>query len=400
VVLAEYAILQHDFPFLRTRALKRTHPALVDLRGTALRRAVHALIDRWLLANAAVVSLDQCWQTDANTAICTGSKTRAAYRPASYGRSLVVPVGPVDTAEGGDNRDVARARGAGLLDVKGAGVAPGMVPTPSDYGSGLDYLGVALGDFLMKDLIDEVFRLAAPSYWTVPVYAILDLGFDAKGDRFGTSPAGMHVRRAHRRPSSGMTVPLSGTREQLAKAEIELLLRSYGITTTSRGNSLEVESSEGALRVWSNKEAVTSLNPFEADLLRRLLAGRDGARFERINVQLAEDVTPSPLGASVVDFGHVNVKKEFRHPICSPVRDRPLCMGGVLWPEDEAYVQPDPRIALPLESWDHGTVNEFCFGIAARFRNGELSCREVRSLLHQASGDVVQTWRTWSPGGS
>src|SRR5262249_18769291 len=131
----------------------------------------------------------------------------------------------------------------------------------------------------------------------------------------------------------------------------------------------------------------------EVERLEALLGTRQQARFERVNVQLAAEVTSSPVGASVVDFGHVNVKSRFLYPLCSPVRDRPLCLGGVLWPESEDYVQPDPLLALSFEDWSRAAINNVCFDIAAKFRAGEIFAGQVRSRLENRSRDILQRWR-------
>jgi hypothetical protein len=60
---------------------------------------------------------------------------------------------------------------------------------------------------LFQSLIDEIFRRAAPWFWTVPVYGVVDLGFDARTRDGERVPAGLLVRRAHRRPPGAMDLP-------------------------------------------------------------------------------------------------------------------------------------------------------------------------------------------------
>jgi hypothetical protein len=68
-------------------------------------------------------------------------EARPVHRPPRYGRGLVVPV------EGG------------LLDIKGAGVGPGVTPTIAGAADGLLYLEKALADHVVQQFIDEIFRV-------------------------------------------------------------------------------------------------------------------------------------------------------------------------------------------------------------------------------------------------
>jgi hypothetical protein len=371
VAVAEYDVLHHDFPALRTGNLVRRHPELASLPAEARRRAVRRLIDQWVVANAAVVSTAQARQSIANSPIAVTTSARKAYRPPHYGRAVIV-----------------QTDADGLLDVKGVGVAPGCLPRCDSYANGLEYLGVAIADLMLKRLCDEIFRAAASAFWTVPVYAVLDLGFDVVDGMFGTAPAGMHVRRAHRRPAAGMSVPHAGSIEERVKVEMEMLLRNYGITTTNSWNSIEAGYGESGFSVRVNRKPADGLNVFELELLRHLLGTREYCCLQRINVQLADAVQTSPLSGQLVDFGHINVKSSFDHPVWSAVQDRPLCLGGVLWPDSEVFIQPDPRLALDVRTWGRDAINEFGFDLGMRFRRGELPADEVGQRMHQRLSEV------------
>ncbi|GLZ50078.1 hypothetical protein Acsp06_62630 [Actinomycetospora sp. NBRC 106375] len=390
MVVADYDLIQHDFPALATDRLVEQNPGMRTLDRAGRTRRAHKVIDDWLVGNAAVISSAQCVQAEVNTPIDHESAQRIAFRPPSYGRSLIVPVAYTAGLKAEPDPQTAR-----LLDVKGAGVAPGVRPVSADYGNGLEYLGCALADLVLKALVDAVFEHTRSAFTSVPVYAVLDLGFDVLSDRFGRGPAGMHVRRAHRRPTDGMSVPFSGSKEERAKAEVEFLLRSYGITTTNGMNALEIDRSESDMAVINNKKLVVSLPPADREFLEELLGGRTTARLERINVQFADDVHSDPPSGSVVDFGHVNVKERFVHAVCSPVRDRPLCLGGVLWPESDDYIQPDPALAVPFAQWNRQTLNDACTGLAHRFRDRELTAREVDAELRRRVAGALDRWSTY-----
>lgn len=390
VVVAEYEILQHDFAFLRTEHLLKTRPHLSSLDPLTLTESIHSLIDDWLLANAGFVSATQAQQAIVNTPISSDDISGTGYRPANYGRSLVVAIerNPQDIA-GLSTRDES----AGLLDLKGAGVAPGVIPSNLPHSNGLDYVGSALSDYLTKLAIDEIFRRAAPSCWTVPIYAILDLGFDVVGGWCGTAPAGMHVRRAHRRPSGGMLLPQSESIDEIVTVEIEMLLRSYGLTTAHADTQLQLVEQGDRLVASLNGQVLDDLTGDEIQFLRRIKRDSTNVTLEAINVQLTRETSSPPSSGQMVDFGHVHVRRSFNHPVYSPVRDVPLCVGGVLWPDHLAYIQPIPELCLPLETWWRSReINPLCFRLAEQFRNGQISRVELRHVLEEPLRALLRKW--------
>ena len=395
VVLAEYELLQHDFVELSEKNLIRRNPDLGGLDSTQRAIAIRSIIDDWLIANAAFVSAAQVGQAIVNTPIPTDGGPIVGYRPPRYGRAVVVSI-----------KDVARFRlpnnprwdiGDGLLDLKGSGVAAEKKPSHEMHSDGLEYLGVALGDFVLRVIVEEIFRRTAPTLWSVPIYAVLDLGFDVRSGWRGTAEAGLHVRRSHRRPSMGNMLPQSGSPEERVQCEIEMLLRNYGLTSANGMNSLLIEERGGSIAARIDGEVLENLTQSERAVLLRLRAGRDlhrlqlvhaketeaptyiwGHRIDRINIQLAREVGNEPATAQMVDFGHINARSSFRFPISSAVNDRPFCLGGIIWPDNAAYIQPSPRLLLPFEFWDRFSLNELCFGLASKFRQGEISQDELR----------------------
>jgi hypothetical protein len=280
-----------------------------------------------------------------------------------------------------------------LLDIKGAGVAPGRIPSHEEHSDGLEYLGVALSDFALQRIIDEIFRHAAPAFWTVPIYAILDLGFDISNGWRATAPAGMHVRRAHRRPLYGMDLPLSNSSTEAIKIEIEMLLRCYGLTSTATGTSFDISFEENSVRLLYNRQPVTGLNDEEIELLRRLRRfNEDQFRVEGINVQITRDVEAEDSRGQLLDFGHINLRERFKHPVASLVRDRILRIGGVIWPNDPAFIQPIPNLHLPLDKLGRMTLNDRCFRLADQFREKQLSTSLMAAEIDSIVLEGTEKW--------
>ncbi|WP_437907379.1 hypothetical protein WME95_05510 [Sorangium sp. So ce327] len=389
VALADYRLLQHDFPELSDAALLRRFPALGSLPEDKRRRAMSAMVDRWLVEHAGLISEAQLGQNVVNSEIVTTGPALPCHRPPGYGRSAIVALDEIRAA---DWSCQGEERG-GLLDLKGVGVAAGTRPHAGPYGSGLEYLGVALGDYLLKRLVDAIFTRTVPSLSTVPVYAVLDLGFDIVNGWNGTGPAGVHVRRAHRRPPGGSSIPASGSNAEAMSTFIELLLRSYGLTSVNNGNCLTIEEKDGELSVTSSGRDITLA--LDADDLRRLRefkGDRGDLRIERINIQLTRDVDAGGRVAQMFDFGHVNVRAEFHNPLASTVSDSWLCIGGVLWPGSASFVMPDPRLSAPLAGWHKRAVNELCFGLAREVRAGTRTSGEVKETLEAMLGELVSSW--------
>jgi hypothetical protein len=346
VVTAHYAVIQHDFPALREDSLLRLRPELARMRGPERTASIHQLIDQWLLRNAALISERQAEQSRVNTPIAHTGERVSVYRPPLYGRALVAQTdAPIPGTD---------VRVKGLLDLKGAGVAPHREPTHLHHSNGLLDLGDALTDLVFQEIIDAIFQRAAPGFWTVPVYAVLDLGFDIIRSDGQHIPAGMQVRRAHRRPLHG-DLPLPGTQAERVRLEIEMLLRSYGISSCIDGSALRLEEREGRLRVFHSRQELR-LTAEQLRAVRRMTRFKsEPLYFDGINVQLAEGARARPSYAQVVDFGHYAARADFRHPVVNLVRGRLLRWGSVLWPDSPYFIHPDPRLALPSEL--HGYVH-------------------------------------------
>lgn len=323
VVIANHAQLRADIPELRAC----TSPE----------------VDAWLLRHAALISEQQARQCRVNTPIEIAGEPIEVFRPPRYGRAFV---SWVRGAPAGVSR---------LLDLKGTGVAPAVTPSFDGQSDGLLPLEKALADVAMQELIDAIFRHAGVQFYTVPTYAVLDLGFDIRLEGGQKVPAGLQVRRAHRRPPGGAELPARGSVEQLVKFEIELLLRHYGVTSCNRASTLVVIERHGRLHLFYGGKPVdiyddAALAPLEPTL-RAFGGGARAWRFDCVNIQNTRELSSEPSTAQLVDFGHYRVRDRFEDPVLSLVADRVLRWGGALGTAHPDFVVPEPSVAVPVEHW-------------------------------------------------
>jgi hypothetical protein len=329
VVVADYGQLQQDFPQLRD-PLWQQGP---EPTPGPLREEVRARIDAWLIRSAALISERQASQSRVNTPIETEEEPIAVYRPPRYGRAFVARVPD------------------GLLDLKGTGVAPGVEPTPEGQSDGLLPLEKALADLCIQEVIDGIFAHAGVAFWTVPTYAVLDLGFDiilANGQR---APAGLQVRKAHRRPLGGAELPRRGSAEQHVKFEIEMLLRHYGVTSSNAATTLSVEEHAGQLRFLYGGKPIDLYEPGELVPIEQAVRELGAWQLDCVNIQNTREVSLNPSSTHLVDFGHYRVYSRFERPVLSLVSDRLMRWGGALGPDHPHFVAPHPDVALPEEHW-------------------------------------------------
>ncbi len=368
VALLDRALLQHDFPFLRTRG------------DAASERAVETRLARFLLEQAAFVSRRQARQTAVNTAIATTGAEVVAYRPPDYGRALVFPV-------------AANGRPAGLLDVKGAGVAPRRRPSLAPHASGLMFLGEALREAVYARLVDAALRHAGLRCRTLPVYGVIDLGFDAYLPGGRTLPAGLLVRRAHRRPGCRGGLKHPGSPLVPLELGLELALRRYGLTSAGPMTHVEIAASgtaNGGIAVrWSGTPL--RLRRGEQREIAAAVGFTGGTlRLEGTNIQLtreAETYRGRRARPQILDFGAWRARARFEHPLASLVALRLLRLGEVVRPEDPRYVQPDPRLGLP-----QGFLDVECFALARRFQAGEITPRALARRLDAATARATAAW--------
>lgn len=381
VVWADDRMLDRDF-----RVSDRAAPPGLAPGATAGER-----LDAWLLSECAWLSTSQAGQDTVNSAPHLSGTRRSMFRPPGYGRALVT-----------------RVDGGGLMDLKGVGTAPGVAPRYGIHSNGLLSLWTALEELALERLTEAVFRRSRSGFRCVPAYAVLDLGFDLRSPEGQTTPAGLLARRAHRRGRSGVDLAPSGSPRQLVQLEIELLLRHFGLTSDSPSSRILICERAGQMRVRYGPRWMDELDERELRRLRELSGFRgEPMQIAGVNVQLTRDVGLNPSRATVVDFGHFNVRRRFDEPILSMVGDRLLHWGGLLTVDDPRYVQPRPGLALPYKLWGAredcvepgspaGTppekrtrVQRLCMELAHGFRAGSVDRAGVEARLREL---LDSTW--------
>jgi len=424
VAFADYELLQQDFPQLRDDWIIRGHPDIAR-RGRARREAIRRVIDHWILRNAALVSVSQAEPNDVNTPIATGPASVLGYRPPRYGRAIVSAVRNNHRLMSPAAAKPWRDEPSGLLDLKGVGLAPGERPRLLAHRSGLLHLGSALADIAMEWMISEVFRHAGVPFGIVPTYAAIDAGFDYLMTNGKQSPAGIQVRRAHRRrrQAHGWNLPEIGTTEHSATKEIEMLLRRYGISSCggppcsflldNTGESLQVAyESRTVARTHNDRQLNAWTEKQRAEILRLSGIGKEKLTFDGINVQVARVVDGASSSVRLVDFSQYTRQRNFATIVLSRARDQVMLWGGVIRPTDPAFAQPDPALALPWRSWGSDPqcvlkaesldrphrrlsyLETLTFELASRFREGQLSPGELRRKLWSRVEEARARWST------
>ncbi len=391
-LFVDHELLQHDFPEISLSRLEHDHPALKKLKGAVKDAAVKEKIESWLLDRTAYISENQASQEMVNTPIGTNAKTTLAYRPPQYGRALIFPTKPLRRQRSNGQPEHTH----GLLDVKGVGLAPGKIPGYFDHSNGLLFLKEAFIEYLNQRLIQAIFRHSRTQFETVPVYAIIDPGFDIKFEDRNAGPGAFLVRRAHIRPENPGGLPVYQSAQQNVQLEIELLLRKYGLTSTNYVTTYKLWKEDGQIKITYGGKPIGNLNEAQIKNIEEVSHIREETvYFEGINIQHTRAVRQNPSYAQLVDFGSFRARQKFEHPILSLVSDKLLRWGGSIWPDFEVFPQPDPRYCVPFEQW--GNTTEFwgyparlhdtkqdilCEGLATDYRQGKLSGTQVMSLLN------------------
>ncbi len=413
VVFANYEWLQHDFPQLREENLERSHQELRGLAGADRRLAVRRRIDEWLLKNVAFISEKQSQQETVNTPIEVTDERAVAFRPPNYGRALVYSV--AESHEG--HQDEAEA-GEGLIDVKGVGVGPKAEPHFGPHADGLMKLGDAIREVAFQKLINAVFRNEGVPFTTVPIYGVVYPGFDCKHQTW-TLPAGLLVRRAHRRP-----VYRWGTKEPDSPAvplelRIEFLLRRYGITSVSPATTIDIAERDGGTFIKYGFFPVSYSEP-TVERIKRLTGFKGEAQqFDGVCLQFTREVEADPPQAQFVDLGGYFVRERFENPVVSLVACRIMRLGEIIRQDDERFTQPEERLissfkfggsrgrdggrkftALELAGVDAdcaglqmSDVRLLAHNLAAEYRAGRLDGAAVLETLEDYVWDVTAQWK-------
>jgi hypothetical protein len=383
VVLADYELIQHDFPHLRPASLVSRHRRLIPLTDAERQQEFRGIIDDWLLASAAYMSDTQCRQNDFNSEIPV-DQGATGYRPPTYGRALVVPVQATKDPRQPDV-EAPYSTMPGLLDIKGAGAGPGKKQT-SEF-NGLEYLACALNEYVIKRAVDAIFEREVPTMWTVPVYAVLDLGFEVREGHLGSGPAGMHVRRAHRRVlHSGHTGPTYAN----VSMDVEMALRKYGLTATGSFGRVVIEETDGKLTTTIFRQAQTPTTPAEVGLCLRILKKGQRVVIDRTDVQLARGAEWPPATGQMYDFGNVHACASFSRPVGYLFS---MSEKTTIWPDDGRYVRPDPVLRLPSETWVRSVLMKRCVNLAKQFRENAIGREDLWRGLELPLQQMVDRWR-------
>jgi hypothetical protein len=408
VVYANYRLLQHDFPQLQEQVLEKEFPRLQSLKGTARQKAICNKIDEWLVRNTAFVSQSQARQSVVNTPIATGNEQVKAFRPPGYGRALVFSIEENDKGLllGGDKAtQVFENR---LLDVKGTGVAPAVQPVNASHSNGVYRLGYAFVELVIQELLQRIFRHSKTGIQTLPVYGIIDLGFDEQNLWMHNSPAASIIRRAHRRPKdSGGLYPYDSIGQHVQLA-IEQLLRKYGITSVNSVTTVKVWKENGQLEIQYGDQRIDFFNEEQKAEIEKVSHYKDGMgtlSFDGINIQHTREIGLHPTQATLVDFQSYTIKEKFVDPLLSLVSDKLLRWGGTIWPEYADFVRPDPELQIPYHLlggtgsiWGYNMgegkikIDSLCYGLAEDFRANRMSREMLLGTLQTYLDALTAHW--------
>lgn len=409
IIYVNYKLLQHDFPQLRTAHLCDQFPKLKALRGKKQREAIQQRIEEWLIQNVSFVSTSQVMETRINSPIPITEKRVHAWRPPRYGRALVMSMKENEKRQLFEPQlsDQFENR---LIDVKGVGVAPDKTPEVDAHSTGLLPLNEALIELLNQVLIQSIFKHSKSAFNTIPIYGILDTGFDILNENNGTAnPAGILVRRAHQRPGNPGGLGVYGSKLQKIQVAVELLLRKYGISSSNNVTTVQVWKEEGNLRIKYGSQDIDFYNEEQLATIEEVSHYKDGMDkliFKGINVQHTKDVVLNPPSTHLVDFGTYRVFANFPDPILSLVSDKLLRWGGTIWPDYDDFVQPDPKLCIPYNVWgasgdmwgypgreNRSKQDTLCEGLAKSFRKNELSREMLLATLNIYLNTATKNWK-------
>jgi hypothetical protein len=390
VVCANYDAIVHDFPQVFSAEALRKAPLAGGCddcaeAGKLCREAINA----WLIRNSAFISRQQLLPNSVNSPIETGDEVRTAYRPPGYARGVVVPIdSPAKEGE------------AGYLDLKGVGVAAGETPSHQPYSSGLEYLGYALGDFFYGWLVDTIFARTCPGYHVLPVYAVLDLGFDIVGGWNGTAPAGLHVRRAHSRPLPEESLPMSGSDREKLMLHAELLLRAFGLSTTGSGTSFKLANADSDDLVYHGNlvEPRNDAERRKAAVIANAIRDSGSMRLEVMNVQATSGGDWDEKRLEIYDFGGFSAYRTFTSPVANLIRDAAFNIGRIIFPDQPSFVRPDPAAAVDSILCNRDSVDAYSFLAAQGFRQGKGTFNQlgIERALRLARLVVMRRNVTWA----
>ncbi|ALK32837.1 hypothetical protein [Burkholderia plantarii] len=254
--------------------------------GNCVRSMSDAQMDDWFLRKSAYISNSQLIPNSVNTEIPVGGNVCRVWRPKTYGRA-----GLIEISSETDLDDIK------FFDVKGHGVAQGVVAEPFIHRSGLLPLVQALYDVLVQRIMEKKCRLSDVEIYGATLYGVIDAGFRGVFESPNSSftPCGLTVRAANLRPEF---FSKSREVEKLEWENISILtgciLQQMGIFA---GPQCRLQKADGKLA-----HPLDILGPV-SELTSNIGNSIEGY-VSYFNVQLTCTSKVSPFRVEIVDFGH------------------------------------------------------------------------------------------------
>ena len=359
VIFANYGAVLADFAPALLRHLPSPDPG-----GAACRQA----IDEWLVGHAACVSVSQAASSAVSTPIPLDGTSRRVWRPPRYGRAAVM----VDQASDA------------IFDVKGIGVPPDEQPWLPNS-NGLMTLEEAVHEVLMEHLVFAVMQRAGVDVRPLPSYAVLDLGFDAVWhDGRAPQRATALVRRAATRPRCQWSRAVQGREMAHTLMQIELLLRSCGISASVCGAvRLRLTAADRQRRIFRDEDELTIPEDRKAAVFAAAGWSEHDVIVDGVNVQVTSDLQSRPLRARLMDFGRYSFRERFDTVMYSWFDAEYLSMNGAyLRPNDASYVQPDRECGLAR--FENSEPHSALFDAVDRYQSGSAERSDVAAAMRRA----------------
>jgi len=367
VLISESALLQDIF-----KTEENEMPAALS----------HELCD-WLRQEAAVLSAPHLCASEVHSAVDFSDQDQVhATRLPRYGRAcsriMKLPREVVRRQIGTQQHSYSSFL---WLDSKGTGVRPNLTPKCEEYATGLLPLDEALEEYLWSRILDKVMEHGGAAYRCLPIYGIVDLGFEFRDPVGNIRAASVLLRRGHLRNASS-DLPMTFTREHLSCLIIELLIRNYGITSTAEQPSkILLDGSEISIFSEKRQEVVAKLKASDIDVdLSRI----SGAEIDQINIQFGWSGLSPEL--ELVDTGQYRIADSFIRPLVSSVADRLGAWGGVILPDSPDFVQPDEEISLDNQG-DGWSVESN----GTSMKRTKIACKRLARLIVDRSLEVSET---------
>ena len=344
----------------------------------------HAALSRWLARNLSISSAAQLAPNDVNSTIPTTGDTVVAERPERYGRACIFDLKTIADSDGSESFTASN------IDLKGVGVAPDVTPTNKQYCTGLLSVIEALEEYLWYRIIDEILSFGEAPFRCSSIYGILKLGFSLKLPNGKSSPAAIIFREPTIRVAS-TDLPKLGTQDQKDTLALELMFRRFGVTS----------SPDTRVKVVDHAPSWTYLSGCPGGIdptpVARSAYPDEGMNLEHdeldlVNIQLGKSEIDG--AATIVDFGQYKTKERFIHPIFSTVADRPGGFGGIMWPDDPSYPQPDPKTRLTAKYWGQSKTKRIATILSNLVAQVDTNCNaNLKAVIDRIISAEASKWR-------